>query len=98
MTILDEAAVITAGDRQRDYGHPLENHERIADLWRAYLRGKHGVDIDLGAEDAAWMMMLTKVAREMQTPKRDNILDVCGYARCLEQIHERRNQPVVSDR
>jgi len=36
-TILDEAAEITAGDRQKFYGHPRDNHGCTAALWSAYL-------------------------------------------------------------
>lgn len=40
--ILDEAKRITAGERQRDYDHPLPNHNRIAVLWNAYLSMRKG--------------------------------------------------------
>src|SRR4051812_41202651 len=36
MSILDEAASITQGERLADYGHPRENHLRTAALWNAY--------------------------------------------------------------
>ena len=36
-TILDEAAEITAGERQTHYGHPRDNHGCTAALWSAYL-------------------------------------------------------------
>ena len=86
--ILQEADRITAGDRQRDYDHPRRNHERIAAFWRAHITAKYGVDVPLTAEDAAWMMIYVKAARDMFTPKRDNLVDVAGYARCIERIRE----------
>lgn len=38
------------------------------------------------ARDVAVKMILLKVAREANTPKRDNKTDIAGYARCLSQI------------
>tara|TARA_R110000868_G_scaffold67232_1_gene199775 strand:+ start:132 stop:494 length:363 start_codon:yes stop_codon:yes gene_type:complete len=89
-SILEEAARITSGDRCRDYGHPLANHERIADLWRSYLRGKYNQEFPVTAEDAVWMMLLVKVAREMHSPKADNRVDIAGYAHCAQQIDDAR--------
>lgn len=90
-TILDEAARLTSGDRQRDYDHPLPNHERIARLWQAYLDGRKGGP--LTPVDAAWMMLLVKVARDQATPKRDNATDAAGYARCIERIRAAQGLP-----
>lgn len=99
-TILEEAARLTSGPRQRDYDHPLPNHERIATLWNAYLRIRPAtVETyhELSAEDVAWMMILLKAARDVYTPKRDNLVDVCGYARCLERMRARYGQKGYSD-
>jgi hypothetical protein len=93
-TVLDEAAELTLGARQRDYDHPLPNHERIALLWNAYLecRPQYETFCRLSAEDVARMMVLLKIARDVFTPKRDNLTDICGYARCIERIRERLGQ------
>ena len=85
-TVLEEAAGLTAGDRQRDYDHPLPNHQRIARLWNAYLDCRREPEGCLSPEDVATMMILLKVARNVFTPKRDNLVDICGYARCLERM------------
>lgn len=85
-TILEEAARITAGDRQRDYDHPYPNHQRIAKLWNAYIDCRKDPHGKFSPEDVATMMILLKIARNVFTPKRDNLIDICGYARCLEQI------------
>jgi hypothetical protein len=86
--ILQEAQRITSGDRQRDYDSPLPNHKRIAMLWNAYLSARREPKADISHEDVAWMMILLKAARDVFTPKRDNLVDVCGYARCLSQMRE----------
>lgn len=94
-TVLEEAARITSGDRQRDYDHPVRNFARIADLWNAYLRiRKPG---DLLPEDVGWMAILMKVARDVHTPKRDNPVDACGYARCIERIRAASGDPQYQD-
>jgi hypothetical protein len=85
-TILAEATRITKGDRQRDYGHPIINHERIAALWNAYLSVRRNPAAPIDHRDAGFMMMLTKIARHANSPKRDNLVDIAGYARCLAQM------------
>jgi hypothetical protein len=85
-TILDEAARLTEGDRQRDYDHPLPNHQRVARLWNAYLDCRKEPGGRISPEDVATMMILLKIARNVFTPKRDNLVDICGYARCLERM------------
>jgi hypothetical protein len=92
-TVLEEAQRITSGDRHRDYGHPADEHQRIAALWTAYLDGKAcregRIDfVDIDALDVARMMILLKIARDVHHAKRDNWTDIAGYARCLERIYE----------
>jgi len=90
VNVLQEADQLTAGDRQRDYDHPLPNHTRIAALWNAYLGIRREPSGPVSAEDVATMMILLKVARDVFTPKYDNLVDICGYARCLERMREGR--------
>lgn len=90
MNILQEAEALTDGPRQRDYDHPLPNHQRIANLWNAYAECRKDRHAPLSPEDVATMMILLKIARHVYTPKRDNLVDICGYARCLERMDERR--------
>lgn len=85
-TVLEEAARITSGPRQRDYDSPLPNHRRIACLWNSYLSIRKEPEGEIAPEDVATMMVLLKIARHVFTPRRDNIVDICGYARCLEQM------------
>jgi len=87
-TVLSEAASATSGPRQRDYDHPTPNHDRIARLWNAYHNCRKFPDDQLDGQDVARMMILLKIARDVFTPKRDNLVDICGYARCLEQMRD----------
>lgn len=105
-SIAAEADRLVDGDRQAAYGHPLDNFAFIAALWADYLAGrgllKHVALTDDGsqgelapresvtAEDAALMMILVKIAREAHAPKRDNRVDLAGYAKVLDLIHAER--------
>ena len=63
------------------YGSPLVNHQRIAELWSAYLR------TEIKPEQAAMMMALVKVARLIQSPDHaDSIHDLAGYVEVYRQI------------
>jgi len=86
-SILSEALNCTSGDRRRDYDHALPNHQRIAGYWNAHLKSI-GIEGVLSPADVALMMILLKVARQSRTPKRDNLVDIAGYARCVSQIEE----------
>jgi hypothetical protein len=75
---LDEAKRTICGERQDVYGNPEDSFTLIANYWNAYLAAKDGM---LSALDIAHMMILFKMARvQGQAPKRDNYVDLCGYA------------------
>ena len=88
-TILDEAASATSGPRQADYGHPAESLGNTARLWNAYLAGRKNPGAAIDGGDVARMMILVKLARDAHASKRDNWVDIAGYARCLEQLSAR---------
>ena len=73
-SILKEAAEIVYGPRREDYGTPSANHGRTAALWAAYL----GVPIT--ARQVCAVNILQKLSRDAHAPKRDNLVDVAGYA------------------
>lgn len=82
-SILQEAQRLIHGDRNKNYGHPRENFQDIADLFSAYL-GQEITDIDV-----ANLMILVKVARVKETGyHRDSFTDIAGYAGCVERIYE----------
>lgn len=85
-SVLEEAAAATSGDRRRDYGTATANHERIADGWNWYLNARPAPDAPITPLDAAMMMIVLKIARSVHRPKRDNFVDIIGYARCGAQI------------
>lgn len=84
--ILREAEKIITKDRNGSYGDPEDNFQRIADLWNVFLgdRMKDGQALTPG--DTAALMILVKMAREMNAPHPDNKTDIIGYAACWAQV------------
>ena len=67
------------GQRQEDYGDPVENMELIAGLWSEYLT-LGNTDIRISATEVAVMMALLKVVRLMNNPHhKDSLDDFNGY-------------------
>lgn len=88
--MLEHAAALVGGQRAQDYGDKTINHQRIADLWNAWLhesRVSNGPSGDITAYDVAMMMLMVKVARLMHSPgHQDSHVDIAGYAAILEEI------------
>ena len=94
-TILEEAARLTSNDRQKDYGHPLDNHGLTGDLWGAWLERRFrlpGGTLELTAEDVCDLNALQKLSREAHARKRDTDVDVCGYMRNKEMARDERER------
>lgn len=90
MDVLSEAHDVLHGDRQRDYGSPSENLARIAEMWSAYL------DCEVTARDVAMLNILQKVSRDRATQKRDNLVDIAGYAAAAEECEPPEPRRFVS--
>ncbi len=82
LPVTEEAGSLVFGDRNRDYGHPYDDFSKTAAFWSTY-KG-----VEFTPEDVALMMVLLKLSRQMFRPKRDNMVDVCGYAECCQRIIE----------
>lgn len=74
--ILEEALRITSGDRQAQYGPPDQDFQRTAKMWSA-LKG-----VEFTAKEVAMFIICLKLSRQTHQDKRDNWVDVAGYARC----------------
>ena len=92
-SILSEAVRLTSGDRMQHYDHPLPNHERIAALWNAFLGGRPDRGRPLAPDEVCHMMILVKISRDMFRPREDNLVDIAGYARCIQMIREVDGKP-----
>lgn len=93
--VLDAAKAIVTHDRCEQYGGPEDSFRVIAKMWTAYLQGiggDFGNGDELDEADAAVMMVLLKVARASTAiePKRDNYIDMAGYAACAAELEERK--------
>lgn len=85
-SILEEAKRIVHGERNENYGHPFEDFSRTAKIWSAIL------EIEISPEQVALCMVGLKISREINRPKRDNIVDGAGYFETLQMVKEERKR------
>lgn len=80
--ILAEASRITRGSRQAQYGPPDQDFRRTAGMWSALFFSKLKDGVTFEPRDVALAMILLKTSRETHQRKRDNWVDIAGYASC----------------
>lgn len=85
-SILQEAHELTHGPRRADYGHPLDDYTRTAGMISSLL--KHKLKEPLAPHEAAMIMICVKMSRQINAPKRDNMLDAAGYAWVVQECHD----------
>jgi hypothetical protein len=85
-SILYDAYHAVYGDRQADYGTVTANFNTIADLWSTTLRSI--LKENITPEQVGLCMIQVKVARQMYKPKKDNLIDIAGYAATLEKLEK----------
>jgi hypothetical protein len=93
LDILNTAAELTGGPRAATYGDPWSNMDAFARLVQAYFGAKYNADFEVSAEDAAWLMVLAKMARTT-TGKgyhQDNYVDAAAYAAIAGECAEVEN-------
>ena len=81
-SILSEAEEIVNGSRQSDYGDARESFSRVATI-ASVMTGK-----ELAPEDCCAVLMAVKLVRESFAHRRDNLVDLCGYAELLNRLKE----------
>lgn len=85
--LADAESLVVDGQRREDYGGPKESFTRIARLWSATL------GVEVSEYQVALCMIQLKIARYVNGAQRDSIVDVAGYARCLDLIHREDQDP-----
>lgn len=85
-SILEEAQRLVHGDRGEAYGHPLDDFSKTAKIWEAVL------GCEVSPEQVALCMIGVKMSRQVNKPKRDNVVDMAGYAETLQMVVERRQE------
>lgn len=83
-SILLEAERILTGERDTDYGDPVENFSRIAEI-ASLLSGEK-----LTPETCVTVMIAVKLSRERYKHKRDNLVDLVAYIEILNRILNRK--------
>lgn len=85
-SILDEAKRITEGTRRAEYGAPADDFARAAHMWTGILAGKLRDGQPVTAMDIPLCMIAVKLARQTHHHKRDNLVDIAGYARTAAMV------------
>lgn len=80
--ILLEAHRLVNGPRQKDYGHPADDYQKVSDIFYSI------TGIDLSVSEAILFMVSVKLARlrtnlENDTIHHDSLVDALGYLTCL---------------
>lgn len=91
-TICQIADRLTSEDRQKVYGPPSEDFTRQATMFSALgyrFESPNGELRSLEAKDIPMLMMSAKLSRLANCgfSHRDSIVDIAGYAKCLDQIN-----------
>lgn len=85
-SVLAEAEKLVNGSRARSYGDAREDYEETAALWTVLGRRSGMFDRrEVSAGDAARFMCALKLCRDAHRPKRDNRVDLAGYAEVLNR-------------
>ena len=82
--ILQEADKLTSGDRNIDYGHPLDDFTKVVEMAKSLGLVQESYTV----RNHCIYMVLVKLSRELNKPKRDNVVDAAGYLRTLEMCDE----------
>ncbi|MCK5016839.1 MAG: hypothetical protein KAS32_07175 [Candidatus Peribacteraceae bacterium] len=86
MSILNKAIDITSNTRPEDYGHPLDDFTRAAEMISGLMGWK------VKAEEVPLIMICIKLSRQKNKHKEDNLIDIAGYAETIDKVLNERAQ------
>lgn len=78
---------LVMGERQADYGHPLDDFTRTGRMWAAILGLPY-----VTPEQVALCMVAVKISRQCNKPGIDNLIDGCGYLQTIQLIEDERTK------
>ena len=85
-TAVEEAYRLVHGARQESYGHPFDDFTRTGRMWGAIL----GIP-DIPPAQVGLCMAAVKISREVNAEKRDNRVDLAGYAETIDLVRQREH-------
>ena len=85
-TVADEAKRLIVDDRRKEYGSAVDSLTRVARIWSGILM------TEITGPQVALCLAGLKLAREANASKRDNLVDLCGYALLLENYHNEKRE------
>ncbi|QUE26066.1 hypothetical protein SEA_STOOR_26 [Microbacterium phage Stoor] len=87
--VLREANRIIHGDREKDYGRPIDSFTRLAEALNLVLRPKLREGVELDAVDAAVLMIAMKLSRLAGGDRKDDTwVDLAGYSALGAEVRD----------
>jgi hypothetical protein len=84
--LLEEADRLVNGDRNNQYGDPIQDFRRTAKMMEAVIEGiieREGGEVHVTPADVALLISCVKMSRIVWMPeKMDSWADLAGYAAC----------------
>lgn len=86
--MLLETIELVSQNRNIDYGEPVQNMARTAEILAAYMGDRTGRSLE--AQDVAVIGIILKLGRLAENPfHKDSVLDIAGYASILFECIEK---------
>lgn len=89
VSVVLEAHKLVHGERQAAYGPPDECLRKTAEAFTA------ATGIKITWRHVGIFNMVQKLVRYSHAPKRDNLVDIAGYAECMGLVDDPSPEPVA---